>query len=123
VRVAVVGAGLGGLSAAATYLGLSTSELFADLQSGKTLGAIAAGTPGKSVDGLVAAMLASAKSSLQAAVSSGRLTQSQADSVLSSLSARITAMVNGGFGGHRGFGGPDGPGGDGQGSPTPPGVT
>jgi hypothetical protein len=56
------GAGFGGLSAAATYLGLSTSQLFADLQSGKTLGSIAAATPGKSVDGLVAVMVASEKS-------------------------------------------------------------
>jgi hypothetical protein len=60
---------------------------------------------------------------LQAAVASGRLTQAQADSIVSSLSARITAMVSGGFGGRRGFGFPDGPGGDGQRSPTPPSVT
>jgi hypothetical protein len=52
-------------------------------------------------------MVASEKSSLQAAVASGRL----------------TAMVSGGFGGRRGFGFPDGPGGDGQRSPTPPSVT
>jgi len=94
----------GGLSAAADYLGLSTSQLITKLQSGQTLAQIAEATSGKSVAGLIAAMTAAQKTALENAVKAGRLTQAQADSLSAALKDRVTAMVNGRFGFR--FGGP-----------------
>lgn len=88
-----------GLAAAAAYLGISQSELQTDLQKGETLAQVANATSGKSASGLVAALVADAKSHLAAA---------EGD-----LTARITALVDG-TAPHprapRGFG--RGPGGD-----------
>ena len=93
-----------GLSAAATYLGLSATDLLSKVQSGQTLAEIAKSTNGKSVAGLIAAMTTAQTSDLAAAVKAGRLTQLQADQLGANLAKRITAMVNGQFGFHRGFG-------------------
>jgi hypothetical protein len=71
----------GVLAAASSYLGLSRAQLLSDLGSGKTLGEIAAATPGKSESGLVAALVAAARSRLHA---------SEAQ-----LPARIDALVHG----------------------------
>ena len=90
--------GGGGLSAVATYLGLSTTDLFSKLQSGQTLAEIAKSTDGKSVSGLIAAMTTAQKNELAAAVKSGRITQAQADQLSTNLTVRITAIVNGQFG-------------------------
>lgn len=100
----------GGLEAAASYLGLSTSELFQDLRSGKTLAQLANATDGKSATGLIAAMVAAEQKQLDQAVSAGTITQSQADQLSANIKSRVTAMVNGqGFGGRGGgFGGPPG---------------
>ena len=68
----------GGLDAAATYLGLSEDELHSQLENGKSLADIAKSN-GKSVDGLVNAMVADAKKHLDEEVSEGGLTQAQAD--------------------------------------------
>ena len=86
--------GFGHLSAAAAYLGLSESELQTQLASGKTLADIAK-AKGKSVDGLVSALIADEKKELDAAVAAGRLTQAQADQLLANAKQRITDMVNG----------------------------
>jgi hypothetical protein len=85
----------GGLDAAATYLGLSESALRTQLQSGKTLGAIADATAGKSKAGLIAALVADEKAHLTQAVKDGRLTQSQADQMTANIEARVTDLVNG----------------------------
>jgi hypothetical protein len=53
------------LTAAARYLGLSDTDLRAQLHAGKSLAQVAADR-GKSVDGLKDAMLAAAKSNLEA---------------------------------------------------------
>ncbi len=105
-----------GLSAAADYLGLKESELLTKLQSGKSLADIAK-DQGKSVDGLINAMVDDAKKHLDQAVKDGHLTQSQADDILSSVKQHLTDLVNGtapqGFGpsfrGGPGFPGPGGP--------------
>src|SRR5262249_18480103 len=105
-----------GLGAAADYLGLSQSELLTKLQSGKTLADIAKDQK-KSVDGLVDALVADAKSHLDQAVKDGKLTQAQADQLLSDIRQHITDFVNRtgpkGFGpmfrGGPGFPGPGGP--------------
>lgn len=83
-----------GLDAAASYLGLTDAQLDASLRSGKTLAAIAK-ADGKSVDGLVAAMLADAKQHIAADVAAGRLTQAQQQDLLSNLEQHITDLVNG----------------------------
>ncbi len=97
----------GGLSAATTYLGLSQSDLRTQLASGKTLAQIANATNGKSAAGLIDALVAAEQKELDQAVSSNRLTQSQADQLKANLKARVTAMVDGSFGPGRGrFGSP-----------------
>ena len=110
----------GGMTAAASYLGLSAAQLRTDLRSGQTLSQIAK-SQGKTLDGLVAAMVVQAKKRLSTAVSQGLLTQAQADAFASRLAARMKDMANGVR--PRGFGGPDdgvgaggGPNGSGSGS-------
>jgi hypothetical protein len=83
-----------GLDAAATYLGVTESQLQTDLQSGKSLADVAK-AQGKTVDGLVAAMVADAKQHIAADVTAGRLTQAQATQIESDLEQHITDMVNG----------------------------
>jgi len=83
-----------GLDAAASYLGMSESALRSALDSGKTLAQVAK-DKGKSVDGLVAAMVSAEKAQLAAAVKAGRLTQAEANSIQADVTARITDLVNG----------------------------
>jgi len=87
------GGPLHGLDAAATYLGLTGAQLRTELQGGKTLAQVAQ-AHGKSVSGLVDALVAEAKTDLDAAVKAGRLTQAEANDMLSGLRDRITNMVN-----------------------------
>ena len=73
------------------------------LDDGKTLAQVAKAR-GKSVDGLVNALVDAAKAELATAVDAGRLTDAQRDSILSGLKERITSLVNGER--PRGFGRP-----------------
>jgi hypothetical protein len=95
-----------GLDAAADYLGLTESQLRDELSGGKTLAQIAR-DHGKSVDGLIDAMVDEAEKHLDDAVADGRITRAQADSILADLKQRITDRVNNGtlrgFPGFRGF--------------------
>jgi len=84
----------GGLEAAASYLGLTEAQLRTELMSGKSLAQVAK-DKGKTVDGLVNALVADAKTRIDAAVKAGRLTQAQADQVLTDLKQRVTDRVNG----------------------------
>jgi hypothetical protein len=84
----------GGMKAAASYLGLSASQLQSDLQNGETIAQIAK-SQGKSLDGLVAAMTAGVKNALSTAVSEGVLTQPEANEISSRLAARMKDMANG----------------------------
>ena len=88
--------GLHGLDAAASYLGLSESQLRSQLESGKTLAQVAK-AQGKSVDGLVAALKADLKQHLDRAVADGRLTQAQENQILANADQRLTQLVNGKF--------------------------
>jgi predicted nuclease of restriction endonuclease-like RecB superfamily len=85
--------GFHGLDAAASYLGITEEQLRTELEGGKTLAQVAQ-AQGKSVAGLVDALVADAKQHLDAAVAAGRLTQSQANELLSGLRDRITSRVN-----------------------------
>jgi hypothetical protein len=98
-----------GLDGAAAYLGLSEDALRTQLESGQTLAQVAQ-AQGKTVSGLIDALVAEEKQELAAAVTAGRLTQAQADERLAELRARITDKVNGvrsQFRGARRFGRPD----------------
>ena len=97
------------LDTAASYLGLDESALREQLRDGKTLADVAK-AQGKSVDGLVQALVADAKSRLDEAVADGRLTRAQADEIAAGLEDRMRELVDGelperGFG-HR-LGDPD----------------
>ena len=97
------------LTATATYLGLTEAELRTQLASGKSLAEIAK-AQGKSVEGLEAKLKAETKAKLDAAVKAGRLTQAQAEAILSRMTAMLGDMIEGKFGtrGHhgQGWGGP-----------------
>ncbi len=97
--------GFGGLDEAAAYLGISEDALHTELESGKSLAEVAK-AKGKSVDGLVSALVTASTKKIDAAVSAGRLTEEQAASLKADLKSHITDLVNGtrpeGMG--RGFG-------------------
>jgi hypothetical protein len=81
------------LSAAAKYLGLSESALRTRLRGGDSLADVAK-AQGKDVSGLQDAIVADAKADLDKAVADKRLTQSQADDILSGLKAHVDDVVN-----------------------------
>lgn len=85
----------GDLAAAATYLGVTQADLLTSLQSGKTLAQVAGATNGKTVAGLIDALVAAEKTELAAAVTAGEITQAQADQMTATLTAHVTAEVNG----------------------------
>ena len=83
-----------GAHAAEDYLGLAPATLRSDLASGSTLAQIASATPGKTAEGLKAAVLASASTRLDAAVTSGAITSAQKRTRLARLSARIDVLLS-----------------------------
>jgi hypothetical protein len=95
--------GLGGHGVAAHYLGISVATLRSDLESGKSLAQIASLAPGKSVEGLKAAIVSAEKTRLDQAVSSGSITSQQEQERLGRLSSRIEALLQ-----RTGAGGPSG---------------
>ena len=83
----------GFLKAAATYLGLDRKALVQQLRSGKSLAQVASAS-NKSVDGLEAAILASFKAKVDAAVAGGKLDAARAQNLLERAPARIERLVN-----------------------------
>jgi hypothetical protein len=79
---------------AASYLGLTESQLDSKVESGKTLAQVAK-DQGRSVNGLVAAMKADLKQKLDRAVSDGRITKSDENKALSDADQRLKNFVNG----------------------------
>lgn len=86
----------GKLEAAANYLGMSEEQLRDALSNRKTLAQVARDR-GKSVDGLVDAMLANMQQKLDEAVKAGRLTNAERNEMVTGLKKRITNLVNGRF--------------------------
>lgn len=80
--------------AAAKALGMTADELYAAVQSGKSLADVAKDQK-VSVDAVVKAMVTAAERQLATAVKDGTMTQAQADTMKSSLTQRITDQVNG----------------------------
>jgi hypothetical protein len=76
----------------AKYVGITPQELRTELRSGKSLAQIAT-AHGKTVDGLVAAMLAPAKTRLDRAVQNNRITQQRADEILARLTDAVQKAV------------------------------
>jgi polyhydroxyalkanoate synthesis regulator phasin len=95
--------------AAATYLGLTPAQLRAQRQSGKSLEQIAK-DKGKPVDGLKTAMHNAAKAQLDTAVKNGKLTQQQADKILTGVDQWIAhEITENESNDHHGFGWGGGP--------------
>ena len=109
------------LDAAATFLGVEEDALRDRLRGGDTLAEVAK-DEGKSVDGLVTAIVAATTKRLDEAVAAGRITKAQREEIVAGLKERTTAIVNGEFPAFGGRLGP-GPGGRGFGPPgfAPPG--
>src|SRR5215831_12953921 len=83
----------GPLQTAADYLGISVSDLLTELKSGKTL-AQEATAKGKTVDGLVQAMLAPLKTKLDKGVAAGDITAAQETSILNRATTALTNLAN-----------------------------
>jgi len=83
----------GGLDVAAGYIGVTEAQLRTQLENGKSLAQVAK-DHGKTADGLGAALVADAKQKLDKAVSAKRITQAQADEMLTRLKQRIADLVN-----------------------------
>jgi hypothetical protein len=79
--------------AVASYLRLTPAELRAQVGDGKTLAQVAA-DQGKSVDGLKAAILAGARTDLDAAVAAGKITAAEEQKMLADLRTNIDQLVN-----------------------------
>ncbi|GIU95245.1 MAG: hypothetical protein KatS3mg012_1702 [Gaiellaceae bacterium] len=82
------------LATAVTFLGLSEAELRSRLAQGATLADVAK-EEGKSVDGLVAALVRDVESKIDEAVADGRLTEEQGAEAKERVSDRVSALVNG----------------------------
>ena len=101
---------------------LTPAELMTQLRSGKSLATIAQ-AQGVSTDTLISTMVTAAEKQLATAVQNKRITQAQADTIKSTLTQRMTDLVNGTLPKTRpGFGGPGRWGGPGA-TPQAPGST
>ena len=101
------------LAKSAEIIGVTLEELRAELQSGKTIAAVAV-AKGKTAQAVIDGLVATAKARLDAAVAGGDITQKQADRQLARATAMIAQMVNSTNPTGKGFG--DGQGkGDGRG--------
>jgi hypothetical protein len=81
-----------GLESAATYLGVTEAELREALRDGKSLAEIAA-DEGKSVEGLVDALVKEQTARLDEAVEDGRLTKAQRNELVEGMRERVERMV------------------------------
>lgn len=105
-------------------LGIDPTDLMTQLQNGSTIAQIAEAN-GVAVDEVIGSLVTEATARLDSAVTDGKVTQAQADEAVTSITQRITDMVNGTMplgergpgpdgnrfgpdGGHRGGFGPDG---------------
>jgi len=80
------------LDAAASYLGIEEQQLKQRLNAGQTLANVAKAR-GKSVDGLVSALVDAAKKELDEAVADGRLTKQRQQRLEQGLDARVRDFV------------------------------
>lgn len=81
------------VAAIASILKLTEAELKTQVQSGKTLAQIAT-AQGVNVQLVISAIVADAQTHIASEVTSGEITQAQADTKLAGLTAKVTEMVN-----------------------------
>jgi hypothetical protein len=84
----------GPLQLAATFLGVSVSDLETALKGGKTLADVAT-AQGKTAADLVTALEAPVKAKLDQAVTDGKITPAQETAILADLTTHLTNFVNG----------------------------
>lgn len=82
------------LSVGSTYLGISRTDLRTKLQSGQSLAQVAAATAGKSRDGLIQAIVADETTTIDKAVTDGKLTADQATKLKAGLTQRVTQVID-----------------------------
>jgi hypothetical protein len=82
------------LIVASHYLGIPTAHIRSQLRAGKTLAQIARATPGRSVTGLVDALIATRHTVLESILAQEPARAAYIHELLSSLHARMTAAVN-----------------------------
>jgi hypothetical protein len=82
-----------GSKTVSTYLGITEAQLQSELASGKSLAQIAQ-AHGKTAEGLVAALVAAAKTRLDKAVAAKYLTAAQEQKILTKLKSIATNIVN-----------------------------
>lgn len=82
------------MQTSAEYLRLTGQQLKEQLQSGKSLARIAATTPGKSRDGLIATLANAAEAKIKAAVEAGKLTPTQAEEARTKVTLAIVQIVD-----------------------------
>jgi hypothetical protein len=88
----VVGLG-GALIPAARYLGMSRAELLRGVRAGQTLAMITARRKGRSVSGLIDALVAARGARIAAAVRLGALSPTEASELKATLRRRMRALV------------------------------
>jgi hypothetical protein len=100
---------------AADKLGMSRTDLAAELRDGKTIAQVAADHK-VSVDTIINAVVAQRETQLKEAVSNNQMTQAQADGYLAQIKEHVTERVNAqwtfqgpGYGGHMGQHAGEGP--------------
>jgi hypothetical protein len=81
------------MKAVTDYIGITDQQLRTEMQPGKSLADVAV-AHGKTCDGLKAALTAATKTRLDTAVKNGKLTQAQADAVLTKFNANLDQMVD-----------------------------
>jgi uncharacterized protein (DUF433 family) len=93
------------LTSVATTLGMTEADLLKELQAGKSVADVAK-EKGVALDKVVDAILAERAETLKQAVSSGYITQQQADSILANVKENLPQMLETKWGaGGMGFGG------------------
>jgi hypothetical protein len=97
------------LQQVATAIGITTAQLQTEMSAGKTIAAIAK-EHNVAAATVISALVADENAEIDAAVSSGHLTQAQAAQMKTQTTQRVTDFVNGTMRAH-GPGGPGGPGG------------
>ena len=81
------------LTAAAKAIGITEAELRRALQSGSSLAQIA-GTKNVSAGNVISALVTAATARINQDVTEGRLTQAEANTILATLTSRVTQLVN-----------------------------
>ncbi len=82
------------MKTSADYLGLPPGQLRQQLMAGKTLGQIADATPGKSRDGLIAALTTDVNSQIDRLVANGTITADRAAALKAKVPDRIAKLVD-----------------------------